>query len=78
MYEALDFYAITAMVGAGMGISVIPRMALEERKGCRFIPLKHGSTPIHAVGLVRLKRIHLSPAQSLFAQELIASATPRR
>jgi LysR family hydrogen peroxide-inducible transcriptional activator len=77
VYEALGFYAITAMVSAGLGISIIPQMAVEERKGCCFIPLKNGPTPVHAVGLVRLKRNHLSPAQSLFAKELIASRTAR-
>jgi LysR family transcriptional regulator, hydrogen peroxide-inducible genes activator len=76
VYEALDFYAITAMVGAGLGVSLIPRMAIERRKGCHFVPLKNGPPLLHSVGLVRLKRNHLSPAQALFAKELIASVSP--
>jgi LysR family transcriptional regulator, hydrogen peroxide-inducible genes activator len=77
VYGALSFYSITAMVGAGLGISIIPQMAVEERKGCRFIPLKDGSPLLYTVRLVRLKRSHLSPAQSLFVQELLESAALR-
>jgi DNA-binding transcriptional LysR family regulator len=77
VYEALTFYSITAMVGAGLGISIIPQMAVEERKGCRFILMRDGPPLLHTVGLVRLKRNHLSPAQSLFVQELLESAPVR-
>jgi LysR family transcriptional regulator, hydrogen peroxide-inducible genes activator len=77
VYEALDFCTICAMVAAGLGVSVIPQMAIEKRKGCEFIPLKDGSVLLHTVALVRLKRNHLSPAQSLFAQDLIASMSLR-
>ena len=76
-YEALDFCTITAMVVAGLGVSVIPQMAIEKRKGCDFIPLKNGSMLLHTVALVRLKRNHLSPAQTLFAKDLLSSARPR-
>jgi LysR family transcriptional regulator, hydrogen peroxide-inducible genes activator len=72
-YEALNFCTIAAMVAAGLGVSVIPQMAIEKRKGCGFIPLRDGSVLLHTVALVRLRRNHLSPAQLLFAQDLMAS-----
>jgi LysR family transcriptional regulator, hydrogen peroxide-inducible genes activator len=77
VYEALDFCTVTAMVAAGMGISVIPEMAIERRKECAFVPVKDGSVLLYKVGLARLKRNHLSPAQLQFAQELKDSLSTR-
>ena len=77
VYEALDFCTITAMVAAGLGVSIIPQMAIEKRKGCDFVLLKNGSVLLHTVALVRLRRNHLSPAQLLFAQDLMASVSLR-
>jgi len=77
VYEALDFCTITAMVAAGLGVSIIPEMAIERRKGCAFVPAKNGSVLPYKVGLVRLKRNHLSPAQLQFVQELKDSVSLR-
>lgn len=39
VFETGQFSSILAMVSAGMGISVVPEMAVEPVKGCRFVPL---------------------------------------
>ena len=39
VFESGQFTTILAMVGGGTGVSVVPQMAVERRKGCRFIPI---------------------------------------
>ena len=39
VFESGQFTTILAMVGGGPGASVVPQMAVERRKGCRFIPI---------------------------------------
>lgn len=39
VFESGQFTTILAVVGGGTGVSVVPQMAVERRKGCRFIPI---------------------------------------
>jgi LysR family hydrogen peroxide-inducible transcriptional activator len=39
VFESGQFTTILAMVSSGTGVSVVPQMAVERRKGCRFIPI---------------------------------------
>jgi LysR family transcriptional regulator, hydrogen peroxide-inducible genes activator len=39
VFESGQFSSILSMVGAGLGVSVAPEMAIEKRSGCRFVPL---------------------------------------
>ena len=39
VFESGQFSSILSMVSAGLGVSVVPEMALEKRPGCRFVPL---------------------------------------
>jgi len=39
VFESGQFTTIPAMVGGGTGVSVVPQMAVERRRGCRFIPI---------------------------------------
>jgi len=40
VFESGQFSGILAMVSAGMGVSIVPAMAVEKRKGCKFIPVQ--------------------------------------
>jgi LysR family transcriptional regulator, hydrogen peroxide-inducible genes activator len=54
VFESGQFSGILAMVSAGMGVSIVPAMAAERRKGCAYIRIEDD----HAwrkVGLVQLR-----------------------
>jgi LysR family hydrogen peroxide-inducible transcriptional activator len=39
VFESGQFSSILSMVSAGLGVSIVPAMALEKRPGCRYVPL---------------------------------------
>ncbi|HEY4978670.1 MAG TPA: LysR family transcriptional regulator substrate-binding protein [Candidatus Acidoferrum sp.] len=53
VFESGQFSSILSMVSAGLGISVVPQMAVEKRPTCQFVPLndEHASRTIGAVTL---------------------------
>ncbi|HZR33154.1 MAG TPA: LysR family transcriptional regulator [Terriglobales bacterium] len=55
VFESGQFATIVAMVAAGMGVSLVPTMAVEPRKGCRFVPLADEASH-RRVGIVQLKQ----------------------
>lgn len=55
VFESGHFATILAMVSGGMGVSVIPQMALEKREGCHFIPIKEERAR-RRIGVVQLKQ----------------------
>ena len=69
VFESLSFGNLLAMVAVGAGVSLVPEMALEKKKGCKFIPLSD-LRGIQEIGWAALKRHVLSPAQKLFINEL--------
>jgi LysR family hydrogen peroxide-inducible transcriptional activator len=54
VFETGQFSSILAMVSAGMGISVVPEMAIESIKGCRFILLEDEAA-FRRIGLVWMR-----------------------
>jgi LysR family hydrogen peroxide-inducible transcriptional activator len=54
IFESGQFATILAMVAAGAGLSVVPHMAVEQRKGCRFIPVTDDGA-YRRIGIVQLK-----------------------
>jgi LysR family hydrogen peroxide-inducible transcriptional activator len=39
IFESGQFSSILSMVSVGLGVSIVPAMALEKRPGCRYVPL---------------------------------------
>jgi len=37
VFESGQFSSLLSMVGAGMGISIVPEMAIEKKSGCRYV-----------------------------------------
>ena len=66
-FETGCFLTILNMVKAGMGISVVPEMAVDENSGCTFIPVK-GDRPFRIIGLLRSKDRVRSRPQELFME----------
>ena len=60
--EFVNTYAIIAMVGAGLGVSVLPSMALTraDLQGCKVLKLQDGGA--REIGLALSRRRSLSPA----------------
>jgi DNA-binding transcriptional LysR family regulator len=53
------------MVATGLGVSLVPEMAVEQREGCRFIPLADESA-YRRVGIVELKQYFRSRVHRAF------------
>jgi len=61
------------MVGGGTGVSVVPQMAVERRKGCRFMPIADEGA-YRRVVIGQLKQHFRSRAHSTFPRHLQPSA----
>ncbi len=69
VFESGQFTTILAMVAAGMGISVVPKMAIGQYKNVRFIPLAD-ERAYRRVGVVQLKQHFRSLAHQEFLGHL--------
>jgi LysR family hydrogen peroxide-inducible transcriptional activator len=69
VFEAGHFASVTAMVAAGLGVSMVPKMAVEPRKGCRYIPLSD-ERAYRSIGIVSLRSHFMTSAQSALVQHL--------
>lgn len=69
VFESGQFSSILAMVGAGLGISIVPEMAIEQRTDCNFVVLGDDRAS-RTVGVVTLKGRYLSRVQRAFVAHL--------
>lgn len=73
VFESGQFATILGMVSAGMGISLIPSMAVQSARGCRFIRIgNNGAT--RSLGVTMLSRHFQTRAQKVFLQHLTSTA----
>jgi len=76
VFESGQFSSIVGMVGAGLGISIVPEMALEQRPDCNFV-LIADERASRTIGVATLKGHFLSRVQKAFIQHLRATAGGR-
>lgn len=69
VFESGQFTTILAMVAAGTGVSVVPQMAVQQWKGCRFIAIADEGA-YRRVGVVQLKQHFRSRAHQVFLAHL--------
>ena len=69
VFESGQFSSILSMVCAGLGVSVVPAMAVEKRAGCCFIPLADQRAE-RTIGAVTLKGRSLTRASTQFLAHL--------
>jgi LysR family hydrogen peroxide-inducible transcriptional activator len=74
VFESGQFSSIMAMVGAGLGISIVPEMALENRPDCCSV-LISDERASRTVGVAILKGRFLSRVQRAFLTQLQTDAT---
>ena len=76
VFESGQFSSILAMVGAGLGISIVPEMALERRPDCTFV-LVDDERASRTVGVAVLKGHFLTGVQRAFLTHLQSQAQAR-
>jgi LysR family hydrogen peroxide-inducible transcriptional activator len=76
VFESGQFATILAMVAAGMGISLVPAMAVEARRGCKFVPVLDAAAH-RRIGIVQLKQHFSTRAQRAFLEHMRQSVKPR-
>jgi LysR family transcriptional regulator, hydrogen peroxide-inducible genes activator len=69
IFESGQFTTILAMVSAGSGVSVVPEMAVEQREGCKFLPIVDENA-FRRVGIVQLKQHFRSRVHRAFLDHL--------
>jgi LysR family transcriptional regulator, hydrogen peroxide-inducible genes activator len=73
IFESGQFSSLLSMVGAGMGVSIVPEMAVDKRSRCRFVRIDD-SAAARTIGAVVLRGRSLSRAHHAFLSHLRASS----
>jgi LysR family hydrogen peroxide-inducible transcriptional activator len=71
VFESGQFATIMAMVATGVGVSLVPEMAIDHNKGCRFIPIADKGA-YRRIGIVQVKRHFRSRVHQAFVEHLQA------
>jgi LysR family hydrogen peroxide-inducible transcriptional activator len=74
VFESGQFSSILSMVSAGLGVSVVPEMAVEKRPGCRFVPLAD-ERAFRTVGAITPRGKSATRLQEAFLAHLRGQAT---
>ncbi len=78
VFESGQFSSLLSMVGAGMGVSIVPEMAIDKKSRCRFVVIEDPSA-VRTIGTLILRGRSLSRAHHVFLSHLQASSVaPRR
>jgi LysR family hydrogen peroxide-inducible transcriptional activator len=77
VFESGQFSSILGMVAAGLGISIVPEMALERRQDCSFVQIADEEAS-RTIGVAALKEHYLSRAPQAFLAHLRSQAQVRR
>jgi LysR family hydrogen peroxide-inducible transcriptional activator len=77
IFESGQFSSLLSMVGAGMGVSIVPEMAIDKKTRCRFVRIDDPAAA-RTIGAVILRGRSLSRAHHAFLSHLRASPTKRR
>jgi LysR family hydrogen peroxide-inducible transcriptional activator len=74
VFESGQFSSLLSMVGAGMGISVVPEMAIEKTSQCRYVRIADEQA-VRTIGAVVLRGRSLTRAHQSFLSLLRSSMT---
>jgi len=73
VFESGQFSSILSMVGAGMGVSIVPEMAVEKKSGCKFVRIADPEAS-RTIGAVALRGRSLTRLQRAFLAHLKTSS----
>ncbi len=74
VFESGQFSSLLSMVGAGMGVSIVPEMAIERKSQCRYVRIADEQA-VRTIGAVVLRGRSLTRAHNAFLSHLRASST---
>jgi len=69
VFESGQFSSLLSMVGAGMGVSIVPEMAIEKRSSCRYVRIADDQA-VRTIGTVILRGRSLTRAHNAFLSHL--------
>ena len=73
IFESGQFSSILSMVGTGMGVSIVPEMAIDKRQACRYVRIAD-SEATRTIGAVVLRGRSLTRVQLAFLWRLRSPA----
>jgi LysR family transcriptional regulator, hydrogen peroxide-inducible genes activator len=73
VFESGQFSSLLSMVGAGMGVSIVPEMAIEKKSQCRYVRIADEHA-VRTIGAVVLRGRSLTRAHNAFVSLLRASS----
>ncbi len=76
VFESGQFSTIVSMVATGMGVSVVPAMAVQQHPGCKFVRI-NDERAVRIVGLAQLKYRFKTRAQCALTEQLRRHAQTR-
>jgi LysR family hydrogen peroxide-inducible transcriptional activator len=65
-FESGQFSSILGMVAAGIGLTLVPEMAIDRHAGCRYIPLRE-SRAVRTIVLASLRGRSFNRVQQVLA-----------
>jgi LysR family hydrogen peroxide-inducible transcriptional activator len=71
VFESGQFSSLLSMVGAGMGVSIVPEMAIEKNSPCRYVPIADEQAS-RTIGTVVLRGRSQSRAHVAFIEHVQA------
>jgi LysR family hydrogen peroxide-inducible transcriptional activator len=71
VFESGQFSSLLSMVGAGMGVSIVPEMAIEKNSPCRYVPIADEQAS-RTIGTIVLRGRSLSRAHVAFIEHVQA------
>jgi len=69
VFESGQFSSILGLVGSGMGVSMVPAMAVEKRRDCAYVPIAD-ERAFRTIGAVTLRGRSLTRAQQALLAHL--------
>jgi LysR family hydrogen peroxide-inducible transcriptional activator len=75
VFESGQFSSLLSMVGAGMGVSIVPEMAIEKKSQCRYIRIADDQAA-RTIGAAVLRGRSLTRAHNAFLS-LLRGSSPR-
>ena len=76
IFESGQFSSLLSMVGAGMGVSIVPEMAVEKNSACHYVHIADEKA-VRTIGTVVLRGRSLTRAHQAFLSHLLASRPVR-
>ncbi|MGC2637740.1 MAG: LysR substrate-binding domain-containing protein [Acidobacteriaceae bacterium] len=76
-FESGQFSSLLGMVAAGVGVTIVPEMAIDRSAACRYVRISDPQAS-RTIAAARLKGRSLSRVQQAFLQQLLPPSAGRR